>query len=395
MIVKRKGVSLMKQKYLQKTFIYCSFIFVISLLITVVKYNILPPKYFYDSNKIVNIMNGIGLTDSGFTYAANFYRSIDIFQIKELHLFINGQTVIIDEMLQWGLILSFLGTTFLFNLLIKRKEYSFMEYIFIYISVVLLNIYVFNISKDFIQFLFLLVLYIILMNKKWNNKVKILLMSLVLSYEALNFRMYYGIMALLIISLYSIYQLLFKDKELTTSNLVRFLLISFLAFFIEVFGVSLISNSSFQEIMTARSSVNDIREGSMDAATIILEPLGDNTNIFIFSVNYIINFIRMLLPFELMLKGIKYLAFIIYQLFITYNIYLLWKKTKNNPKTILLFITILSYEMMSVIFEPDFGSFVKHQTAMTLIFLEMIITNNLKFNVFELIERFKLVREVF
>lgn len=365
----------MKKCYLQKTFILCSLIFLISIVITIFKYNILPAKYFYDSNKIVDIMMGIGESDSGFDFAANFYKCIDIFRIHELELVINGKIVVVSAMLQWGLILSFVGTTLVFFLLIKRRNYTLLEYMFLYASMVLLNIYVFNISKDFIQFLFILLLYIILISNKFTNIIKIFLMGLVLSYVAFNFRIYYGIMALFIVNLYGIYMLFFKNRCLNIKNLIIFVLLSFLVFFVEVFLIGIISSSSYDEIMYARSSVNDLREGSMDAATMITEPFGDNTNIFIFSINYIVDFIRMMFPLELLLKNVKYVVFVIYQLFITYNLIRLWKRMQGNNKQVLLFIVIFSFEMMSVIFEPDFGSFVKHQSAMTLLFLEMVISN--------------------
>ena len=371
----------MRKNYLKKTFIYCMGIFLVSLIITIVKYNIFPAKYFYDSNKIVNIMMGVSESDSGFDFAANFFRTINIFDIHELEIVINNKIVVVSAMLQWGLILSFVGTTLVFFLLLKKRCYSFFEYVFLYISIFLLNVYVFNISKDFIQFLFMLFIYIVLINDKLNNNFKIFFIGIILVYEALSFRIYYGIMFLFIINLYYIYILFFRKKNSNGKNLILFIILSFLLFFIEVFVIGIVSNDSYNEIMYARSSVNDLREGSIDAASMITEPLGNNVNIFIFVINYIVNFFRMMFPFELLLKSLKYVVFIAYQLFITCNVIMLWKNLNSNNKNILLFVVIFSFEMMSVIFEPDFGSFVKHQSAMTLIFLEMVISNKIKFDI--------------
>lgn len=380
----------MKKKHSQNTFIYCLLIFIISLLVSIAKYNILPPKYFYDSNKIVNIMNGIGNSDPSFDYAANFYKIIDIFKIKELNLLISGNKIIIDEMLLWSLILSFLGTLLIFLIIIKKEKYSLVEYVFLYASIVLLNIYVFNISKDFIQFLFILALSIVFINKKISNKTKILLMALILIYEALSFRLYYGIMAMLLVSIYTIYSIFFKNKTMTKKKLIQFIILSLIILFLEIFMVGLISKYSYNEIMYARSSVNELRENSLDAVTMITEPLGNNDNIFIFIANYTINFIRMLFPIELLFKGIKYIPFALYQLFITYNLFKLGTNMNNDKNKQLLFNLILSYEMMSVLFEPDFGSFVKHQTAMSLLYMEMVVSNKIEFNIFKLIEKIKL-----
>nr|WP_288305904.1 hypothetical protein [uncultured Romboutsia sp.] len=104
---------------------------------------------------------------------------------------------------------------------------------------------------------------------------------------------------------------------------------------------------------------------------------GENTNYFKFIFNYIINAFRMMFPIELITKGIKYIPFIIYQLFITTNILNLGKKLSRN--NILIFATIVSFMMISIIFEPDFGSFIRHESALTLLLLEMnVINENIK-----------------
>ena len=78
-------------------------------------------------------------------------------------------------------------------------------------------------------------------------------------------------------------------------------------------------------------------------------------------------------PIELIVKGIKYIPFIIYQIFISINTLRLGKNLNNN--NILIFATIVSFIMISAIFEPDFGSFIRHESALTLLLLEINVIN--------------------
>lgn len=353
----------MRKKYKKKTLFGCIIIFYVSLLVKLFQYVILPPKYFYDSKAILFYMNGNYIADKSYNFTARLFDTINVFNFNEL--------------IEWSIFLSIIFTTILFFYLIKNNRYNLSQYIFIYSSIALLNIYVFNLSKDIIQFCFFLIIYIIILNKKINNKLKIFFISVVLIYESINFRVYYIIMVTLIIIIYFLYIKFIKESNLNKNYLSKIIFTTIIVFFIEIFIVQILSVESYDLIINARSSVNNTRIGSMDAATMINDIFGENTNYFKFIFNYIINAFRMMFPIELITKGIKYIPFIIYQLFITTNILNLGKKLSRN--NILIFATIVSFMMTSIIFEPDFGSFIRHESALTLLLLEMnVINENIK-----------------
>ena len=108
-----------------------------------------------------------------------------------------------------------------------------------------------------------------------------------------------------------------NKNRLNKSVFTNIIIVGLAIFFIEIFIVSIISDTNYQSILYARSSVNMYREDDTDSVTIITDVLGENTNFVKFIGNYIINFIRMLIPVELLLKGVKYLPFVIYQIYVS------------------------------------------------------------------------------
>lgn len=352
----------MKLNYNKKTFGYCSLIFIISIIIKLLQYKILPSKYFYDSTHILSLMNGNYIADKSYNFTAKLFDTINLFNFNSLQ--------------EWSIILSLIFTIIIFMIIIQKKEYNLKQYIFIYSSIVLLNIYVFNLSKDIIQFTFFLIIYLIILNKKLSNQTKLILTSIVLLYETLNFRIYYAIMIMIMWTIYIIYIKLIKDKKLKKETILKILLLSITIFFLEVFIVHLISPDNYNSILNARNIVNIGRDSSIDAVTIIKDLLGENSNYLIFIGNYLINTIRILFPIELLFKGIKYIPFIVYQLFITYSLFKTSKKINNN--NILTIITVISFIMISIIFEPDFGSFIRHESALILFLIEISLIGDSK-----------------
>jgi hypothetical protein len=321
-------------------------------------YDLLPPKYFYDSKHILGAMNGTATADKSYVFVANIFRFINIFNFSSIS--------------QWGWLMSLIFIPILIFVITRRRQYSLVQYIFILSSVVLLDIYVFGLTKDIIQFLFFLLLYIVL-KTKMKNITKLILCCLILLYEALNFRVYYAIMAMIMINIFIIYIFFIKNKKLNKQIVFKIIILSLIMFFAEVFILQFISRDNYISILYARLEINIQREAIVDASTMINDLLGPNTNYIMFIGNYIINIFRLMVPVELLLKSIKYIPFIVYQIFITYQI--IKSFTKINDNSILWIITTISFMMISVIFEPDFGSFIRHESALILILLELTNIN--------------------
>lgn len=346
--------------YYKNTFYLLLLIIVFSIFIKFFQYNYLDDKYFYDSNGILEIISGLRVADKSYMFTADFFKTMNIFKFNSLF--------------SWGIFLTIISVIPLFIFLLKKeKKYTILQYVFIYMSMFFLGIYVFNLGKDYIQFLFFLLMYIVIKNKNISNLKKMILISFILIFEALNFRIYYIIMLGMIWIFYSGYLIFLKNKQHKYVNMKKIVILSLISFFIIVFIAQKISVENYNSLINARNSVNLYRENSTDALTIINDLLGNNNNYFIFIGNYIINSFRIMFPIELITVGIKYLPFIVYQIYITLNII---KSIKNvNKENILTVIIIVSYEMVAIIFEPDFGSFIRHQTALFLFLVDLILIN--------------------
>lgn len=347
----------MKRTYKKNTFILVIMTLIESIIIKTLQFKLLPSKYFYDSNKILTMMlSGIRFNDKSYDFTANLFNSINIFNFTTLK--------------QWSYFIGIIFSVIMALILLKKEKYLLKEYLFIYASIGLLNIYVFNLSKDIIQFIYFLFIYLILKKEKYSNSKKMFLVILVLLIETFTFRAYYGIMAMILCTMYLIYELFLKSKKIDKKKIIKIIFLTLLFFFVEIYLVQIVSKENYNLILNSRYSVNIFRENSADAKTIIKDLLGVNKTYFIFIGNYLINFIRLLFPIELIFKGFKYVLFIVYQLFISIN--LLKSCKKINSLNFMWIIVALSYLIVSIIFEPDFGSFIRHESAIILILLEIM-----------------------
>lgn len=339
----------------KNTLLLCFIIFFETIFVKAIQYKVFPAKYFYDSTSILNKTMQSFQADKAYTFTANFFKTINIFNFTTLQ--------------QWSWLLGILFTIVLIIILVKNKKYNIIQFGYIIVSVFLLNVYVFNISKDIIQFIIFLIIYLVLKNEKFTNFKKLIISSLILSLEAVYFRVYYLIMAIIMIDFYIIYDLFFKNRFYNKKKKFKIIIMTLFLLFAEIFVLQLVSSDNYESVMMARSSVNLVRENSLDAVTMINDPFGLNSNYIIFICNYIINFLRLMFPIELLFKGYKYILFIIYQMFISFNLIKYLKNIKDE--SVLWVITALSFIMISAIFEPDFGSFIRHESSMFLIILQI------------------------
>lgn len=346
----------------RKNLLLCYILFCETIFMKMIQYDVFPTKYFYDSISILNKTKYEFVADKSFTFTANFFKVINLFGFNTVQ--------------QWSWTLGLIFTIILIFIILKYDKYNIGQMIFIIASFLFLNLYVFNISKDAIQFIIFLFIFAILNSAKLSEKKKLIFSCLILALEAYYFRIYYLIMAIIMIDIYFVYNIFFKNKKTTNKSKIKIIFLTMVVFFAQIFVLQAISTENYESIMYARSSVNIYRENSSSAVTLIKELFGNNDNYGIFILNYIINFFRLLFPVELILKGPKYLAFIIYQFFISFNLIIGLKKV--DEKNLLYLIVMLGFILISTIFEPDFGSFIRHESALFVIILQVNIFNELK-----------------
>lgn len=310
--------------------------------------HILPDKYFYDAITIRK--QYIKLPNSSFEFFdsyANTARFYSFFGINKL------KSALLEGYFAYSIIFLCLWFTFKFtNIKINRQIAMF-----ILIWNIPVSIYLGQLSKDAIAFLFMGLITLLVVKSKKFTLFKVL--SLIMIYS-LFFRSYwftYGVFILInYIILLNGYKI-FKSPTIKT-----------ICYMVGILSLFIISNFFGTTLTDARTSVNVFREGSADANTLISNYM-PNLNFGTDIINWLVAFVTIVFPVSLIPRmNILSLAFTLWNIF---NICVLFRVFKNtitgnlNDRDIrrikLIFALIISFTFTQALFEPDLGSFLRHQ----------------------------------
>ena len=168
--------------------IFCIGIFFISILTQTFVVPRLPDKYFYDSVGILSITNSnfMSYFDHSYLFTGNFFKSINIFGFTTFN--------------EWAISITLIFSIFTSIFLMKYQKIRLHQALFILITILFNNIYIFRISKDFVQLLFWILIYLIGKSdlKEWHKNIFIFIIFI---FEGINFRSYYMIIGILYILL--------------------------------------------------------------------------------------------------------------------------------------------------------------------------------------------------
>jgi len=250
-------------------------------------------------------------------------------------------------------------------LLKMKKHLTLMQTIFITFSIMILNIFSFTLSKEPIQMLFFIAVYWLLLSEKLSYKAKFIGVVAVMLLASVFFRSYYILIVFFMIAAQLVFVVLrAKNMKLITVTAI-FLLIAGTAYFVGLSVADFINHSAIDELVRVRTTTRG------EAVTVIAPSIRTD-NYFFMSVNYILVLIRMLFPIELLLLGIKYIPYVLYQLLITTVFFLSFKRyNENSPIVNLSIIIFFAFLCCSATFEPDFGSWVRHESVVFPVILIM------------------------
>ena len=241
--------------------------------------------------------------------AANFFKTVNVFNFV--------------KMTDWSWFLGLLMTGIILLVITRIDEPDLPQLVFLLACVGLLNIYVFNIGKDVIQFLFFFAVYLVIISPIGNTTVKLLISSLILYFESTVFRAYYILIAALAIAVYCILRLFHRFVNLPRVVRLLGILLSMYVLVCAVMFVARVAKpDEFQLIMSVRDASLAGRDADTEASVTIIQNWigGDSAssgNLPLFLVNYGINAARMLVPVELLTKGMQYIPFLLFQLAVT------------------------------------------------------------------------------
>ena len=246
---------------------------------------------------------------------------------------------------------------FLSIIITFKKKISIFQIIFLMMSVAVLNIWDFCLAKEPLQMLYFVAIYCILISKKIHEKHKYGLSILVILFSCFTYRNYYIlIVAFSIISYFLIGKFLIHKEKITALDLLKIILV----FAVTYMAVIIFSKNFYQEAYDSFSYFNQ----RVTKATTDLSGLFHSENLLIMTVDYILLVIRMLFPLELARFGPQYLLYAIYQIMITIIVIkaLMGIKTNNKIKMYAIYLFV-GFLFASATFEPDFGSWVRHEAV--------------------------------
>lgn len=299
----------------------------ICILIAFFKESIFPEKYFLDSHTIQNLIErpykAVG--EDSFTNTAKFF--------KFLH---------IDKTFFAPLIAL---VSYLFAIIFLFKKYnvelvSLLKFFLIVAYSAMAMVYMSTYSKDLVLFLIVVIPFVLFEKKSpliWSLFV-ILYASFFRNYWFVTIALFWGI-KLFIVK---------KPKLLLIAIPVFYILISFVYNYI--FGVSL---------SLIRYEANLDRDADIAQTTIATYISGDN--FLLEAANYLITLVFLILPIPLflLLKPFYMILTMLIVIFF-YNFIKLYIKEYKNPEYVNIFSFVISFMLVQSLFEPDYGSFVRH-----------------------------------
>lgn len=266
--------------------------------------------------------------------------------------------------------------TIIYNILIflcvknfyERNPYAgWKENCFVYLNVAILNIFCLNLAKEPYQMVFFLLMAMaIAIPKDYTSKSIALIVALVLT--ILYSRKYFGLVLMYFLILNFVVDRLFgknqqEQAEMSDSKKKMYgklFLMAVLFGVLHYFFMSYLMTGNadtYDEMMAANS-----RDSTPAASEIT--PLFPNSNPALLAVDYFIKIFRLMVPIELLFKlKVTYLFLLVYQgLLLTFlaRTFQNRDKQQNPTRTIAMYLYI-AFLLCSATFEPDFGSWVRHQ----------------------------------
>lgn len=254
-----------------------------------------------------------------------------------------------------------IAITFIWNILLMflmnkcQKKYDELQAVFLVVSILALNIFDFTLAKEPIQILFFIFIFYILVSNSVPIQGKWIWSIICIVASVFTFRIYYILMLIWAI----VFSLIYRFCITRRINFGRLLLILFniaIVYVAMIIILQYVSLESYIELIRVRT-----RQSS---ATTDIRALFDSGNLFLFSINYILVVIRILFPVELLRFGVKYAIYVGVQVTMSlvymkalYNI-----ADLNKSEQIALYL-FSGFILMSAFFEPDFGSWIRHEAA--------------------------------
>lgn len=239
---------------------------------------------------------------------------------------------------------------------LRNRHITKSQFFFLLFFIGVMNVYTFTLSKEPIQMLYFILVYIVLRtdksaNSKWGLIIGIILLIVITT------RTYFILMLM--------FTLIIRYSISTITKMVnnRFWE-TFICFFL-MFGIVYFCFLSVCEVMKPDEFAELIRVRTRESEAVTdMRNILPTTNLVMFVLDYLIMVLRMLFPIELLRFGLKYGIFVIYQVLISWMMLKTLREYSMNTRTKNIAVTLYwGFLFCSATFEPDFGSWVRHESV--------------------------------
>ena len=351
---------------------YTIWIIPLIIIAKLVRWTIMRPQ-------LVDMSIGWGLLPKIITLPFRGFEAADFFGASNSASNVGDNTVSFFQILNLGFTsyqIWEIYLTILFNILIfisvrdffQRNPYAgWKENFFVYLNVAILNIFCLNLAKEPYQMVFFFLMALaISIPKTYNQKGIALLIALVIT--ILYSRKYFGLVLMYFVILNFLIDKLFKNRKSINLNdkkekrklYGKLFLLVMLFGVLHYFFLSYLmtgNEDTYNEMVAANSR-------DQTAAASQITPLFPNSNPALLAVDYFIKILRLMVPIELLFKlKVTYLFLLVYQGFLLQFLIRTFKfrdKQRNPTRTIAMYLYI-AFLLCSAAFEPDFGSWIRHQ----------------------------------
>ena len=316
--------------------------------VATLKFRVYSPEQFYDANGVLNAVNAGGRADVdqsfGFTIRA-FLLLRGLFGALSLE--------------QWGYVLLVPGALAFALLVWKARPQNLCAALLLLCFSVLLPFFVFTVGKDMLQYLafFLVALALLYIPAEWG---KISAAAALLAPVALLFRSYYALMIALMLLVFLVMRGYRAQRGVKRRALL--LCAAVCAVVAGLFLLRALLPETADALFTIRSATNYAMGKDHTADKVILDVLPFERSAPGFLVNYCVAAVRMLLPFELCASPGDIL-FVLFELLLVGLLAAGFVLSRRGGALTAVYAAIAAFFLMSFFFEPDFGSWFRHQAA--------------------------------
>ncbi len=333
--------------------IYFYILLILGFLVVIFSENILPDKYFIDSNTIreyFDIANDFSLK-----FFEGFWNTAWLYKL----MLINK----LDSRVLEGIVnYSIYYICLIFTILLLKKNIPLKYALLLLVWNIPAAIYLGQLTKE-IFIVPILVLQIVAFQKK--SRFLIFLSILLIIFYAMFFRNYWLIIICMTIMIFLVRIYFIKYNFIVKTFMV---ISGMLAIFV-------VANFGGMYLTDSRFNVNEILESETMINNLLI-----NTSVFSDLVNWFIAWVSILFPLPLLVKGgLTQKCFLILAIY-TFYVFIkcIRRYNKNSKETKDYSVEwsiafVISFSMVQGIFEPDYGSVLKHQVVMIPMYFYVIL----------------------